>query len=100
MTAYDGERTMPVIAHRISTLKDADRIVVFDRGRLGEEGDFATLAEDPNSHWAHVRDSVRHSGHLTCIICSWRDQTGADERGYGEDPRASRGCHLRRGAHL
>ena len=31
-------RTTIVIAHRISTVKDADRILVFDEGRIVEEG--------------------------------------------------------------
>ena len=38
MAEYKGERTMLIVAHRISTLKDADRIVVFDQGRLVEQG--------------------------------------------------------------
>ena len=33
-----GRRTAIVIAHRLSTLQDADRLLVFDQGRLIEEG--------------------------------------------------------------
>jgi len=40
------DRIMIVVAHRISTLKDADRILVFDRGRLIEQGRFHDLAEN------------------------------------------------------
>jgi ABC-type multidrug transport system fused ATPase/permease subunit len=54
MTAHDPDRTMLVIAHRISTLKDADRVVVLDRGQVIEEGDFATLAADPRSHVGRI----------------------------------------------
>ncbi|WP_447980338.1 ABC transporter ATP-binding protein [Candidatus Nitrospira bockiana] len=36
-------RTTFVIAHRLSTLQDVDRIVVLDRGRLVEEGTHAAL---------------------------------------------------------
>jgi ATP-binding cassette subfamily B protein len=33
-----GRRTAIVIAHRLSTLQDADRLLVFDQGRLIEQG--------------------------------------------------------------
>ncbi|HEV8377625.1 MAG TPA: ABC transporter ATP-binding protein [Tepidisphaeraceae bacterium] len=37
------ERTVIMVAHRLSTLRDADRILVFDRGRIAEEGVYETL---------------------------------------------------------
>jgi len=47
-----GNRTILIVAHRISTLKDADRIMVFDQGRLVEQGRFNELAEDRASRFA------------------------------------------------
>ena len=47
MTEYGDGRTMLIVAHRISTLKEADKIVVFERGELVEEGSFQALAHDP-----------------------------------------------------
>jgi ATP-binding cassette, subfamily B, bacterial len=38
-------RTCIVIAHRLSTVRTLDRILVFDRGRVVEEGDHAALMQ-------------------------------------------------------
>tara|TARA_Y100000588_G_scaffold194978_1_gene209072 strand:+ start:1435 stop:3216 length:1782 start_codon:yes stop_codon:yes gene_type:complete len=38
-----AERTTILIAHRISTVKDADHIIVMDEGRIVEEGNHETL---------------------------------------------------------
>jgi ATP-binding cassette subfamily B protein len=42
---WAGERTVILIAHRLSTLQDADRLFVFDQGRLLEQGTHAELIE-------------------------------------------------------
>jgi ATP-binding cassette subfamily B protein len=41
-------RTAIVIAHRLSTVRALDRILVFDRGRIVEEGDHGTLIRRKN----------------------------------------------------
>nr|WP_047165743.1 ABC transporter transmembrane domain-containing protein [Sphingomonas sp. Y57] len=38
------ERTTIVIAHRLATVRAADRIIVMDHGRIVEQGDHATLS--------------------------------------------------------
>ena len=45
-------RTTIVIAHRLSTVVNADHIVVLDDGQLIEEGTHAALLDDPNSVYA------------------------------------------------
>ncbi|WP_192255151.1 ABC transporter ATP-binding protein [Mesorhizobium silamurunense] len=45
-------RTTIVIAHRLSTVVNADRIIVLEEGRLVEEGTHATLMADPHSIYA------------------------------------------------
>ena len=41
-------RTAIVIAHRLSTVRALDRILVFDRGRVVEQGDHTHLLEQPD----------------------------------------------------
>ena len=53
--------TAIVIAHRLSTIAHMDRIVVFDRGRIVQEGTHRDLLE---------RDSLGVYGRL------WRHQSG------------------------
>ena len=54
MAEHHTDGTMIIIAHRISTLKDADRVFVFDEGLLVEEGGFAELADDPDSAFGRM----------------------------------------------
>ena len=40
------ERTTFVIAHRLATIRNADRILVFDQGRIIESGSFEALVAE------------------------------------------------------
>ncbi|OPZ62438.1 MAG: Lipid A export ATP-binding/permease protein MsbA [Firmicutes bacterium ADurb.Bin506] len=42
---YMSERTSIMVSHRISTVRDADHIIVLDDGRLVEEGTHESLVE-------------------------------------------------------
>lgn len=42
------QRTLLIVAHRLSTVKDADRIVVLEDGRLREAGKHSELVQQPS----------------------------------------------------
>ncbi len=44
-------RTTIAIAHRLSTLRKADRLVVMDKGLVVEEGTHDTLIEAQGAYW-------------------------------------------------
>jgi ATP-binding cassette, subfamily B, beta-glucan exporter len=46
LRALMAGRTTFIIAHRLSTVRDADEILVFESGRIVERGNFATLLAD------------------------------------------------------
>ena len=62
-----ADRTTILVAHRLSTLKDADRIVVFDEGRIVEVGKYDEL--------------VQQGGLFTELVLSAEQGFGADEAG-------------------
>ena len=45
------DRTLIVIAHRLSTLDRCDEIMIMERGRIVEHGARSRLAEDPNTRF-------------------------------------------------
>ncbi len=47
-------RTAIIIAHKLDTVRRADQILILDRGRVLEAGDRATLAANPDSHFARL----------------------------------------------
>jgi ATP-binding cassette subfamily B protein len=72
----DPDRTTILVAHRLSTLRDADRIFVFDDGRIVEEGAYDEL--------------VRRGGVFTELILSAeRGVAGAAQDGAGSARAAS-----------
>jgi ATP-binding cassette, subfamily B, bacterial len=58
-------RTSIVIAHRLSTVRSMDRILVFDRGEIVEQGTHAKLAAKPNGIYRGLFErQVVELGHI------------------------------------
>ncbi len=51
MRSLFGTRTLLVIAHRLSTVRDADKIVVLDQGTVAEIGRHEELLENQGLYW-------------------------------------------------
>jgi ATP-binding cassette subfamily B protein/ATP-binding cassette subfamily C protein len=51
VTKLTAGRTTLIIAHRLSTLRAVDHIVVVEHGRVVEFGRRQDLADDPTSHF-------------------------------------------------
>jgi len=47
-------RTSIIIAHRLSTVRTVDRILVFEDGRIVEDGDHESLLRRPNGHYRRL----------------------------------------------
>jgi subfamily B ATP-binding cassette protein MsbA len=51
INSLKGERTIVIIAHRLSTVRNCDYIYVLKEGRIVEEGSFDELYCDKNSRF-------------------------------------------------
>jgi len=54
MRAICQGRTVLIIAHRLSTVRQANRIVVVEKGRIVESGSHAELVDRPGGHYARL----------------------------------------------
>lgn len=53
------DKTLLIIAHRISTLKETDKIIVLDKGRIIEEGTYRDLAKNKNGKFSEIYKAQR-----------------------------------------
>lgn len=51
------DQTTVIIAHRLSTLRAVDRILVFDGGQIVEDGSHATLIKLPNGYYRRLYET-------------------------------------------
>ena len=48
-------RTVLIIAHRLTAVRDADRIIAMDRGQIVEEGNHHELVNRQGGYYAHLQ---------------------------------------------
>ena len=73
-------RTSIVIAHRLSTVRAMDRILVFEHGRIVEEGDHEALLRRPQGHYRRLFE--RQSGGIVGAVAGTRERLAPE---YVED---------------
>jgi ATP-binding cassette, subfamily B, bacterial len=56
-----AQRTALIIAHRLSTVEIADRVLVLERGEIVEDGAPDALIDDGVGHFAALHESWRDS---------------------------------------
>lgn len=64
MTHICKGRTVFIIAHRLSAVRHANRIIVMDKGRIVEGGTHEALINRPNGIYAHLW-AIQDGGHPT-----------------------------------
>ena len=82
-------RTTIAIAHRLSTLRTADRILAFDRGRLVEQGTHAELLAADGIYARLVRIQTQVSKHPTVDTILAHDTTLAHDTSLSKETAAN-----------
>lgn len=58
LNRFFKEKTVVVVAHRLSTVRNADNIVVLDRGEVVEEGTHASLIARKGAYYRLVKNQL------------------------------------------
>lgn len=58
LDTFYQDRTVVVVAHRLSTVKNADQIVVLDSGKVVETGNHASLIEKQGTYYNLVKNQL------------------------------------------
>jgi len=58
LAGFFREKTVVVVAHRLSTVKDADKIVVMDNGRIVESGTHSSLLASQGAYFNLVKNQL------------------------------------------
>jgi ATP-binding cassette subfamily B protein len=58
LEAFFKNRTVVIVAHRLSTVRNADQIIVLDNGRITEQGAHEELAAQRKSYYTLVKNQL------------------------------------------
>jgi ATP-binding cassette subfamily B protein len=60
--SFYKNRTIIIIAHRLSTVKNADHIIFMDKGRIVEQGSHKQLIQNKGAYYTLVKDQLELEG--------------------------------------
>lgn len=58
LTGFFKDRTVVIVAHRLSTVKNADQIIVLDKGKVVEQGNHKSLVELKGAYFTLVKNQL------------------------------------------
>ena len=58
LETFFEEKTVIVVAHRLSTVKNADKIVVIEKGKIIEEGTHQKLVKKKGAYYTLVKNQL------------------------------------------
>lgn len=58
LNSFFGGRTVVIVAHRLSTVRNADQIVVLDQGRITEQGTHEELTKKKGAYYTLVKNQL------------------------------------------
>jgi ATP-binding cassette subfamily B protein len=58
LTNFYREKTVVIVAHRLSTVQNADNIIVLDKGKIVEEGTHKELTEKRGAYYTLVKNQL------------------------------------------
>jgi ATP-binding cassette subfamily B protein len=58
LSGFFKEKTVIIVAHRLSTVRNADKIVVLDGGQIIETGNHSTLIENRGAYYNLVKNQL------------------------------------------
>lgn len=58
LNEFYKDRTIIIVAHRLSTVKNADQIIVIEKGKIIETGNHVSLIEKKGAYYNLVKNQL------------------------------------------
>jgi ATP-binding cassette, subfamily B, bacterial HlyB/CyaB len=81
------DRTVLIIAHRLSAVRDADRIIVLERGQIDQVGSHAELLTRPDGIYTHLYRLQQGTQTRTSAPVAWARPANTQTFASGHEPQ-------------